>query len=486
MSNPGQTITQRDGGLGLSGTPGTRFLFVGCSSGGSAGLSTHTSSTSLQTAQGGGPLVVAGSWSLDGANKEKGKSGPPIDVLKVAGSVAASNSAITKSGSGPTVTVSGNANCFYSAIVTPVVGGVLGTGTFKYSLDGGQFYSEVLTIPTGGTYVIPNSGLTLTFPAGTYVAAETYTFTTIPATYNLSDLTAAWPTLMAAYDRWPVIVFTGHSATASAAAVLSAGIDVLCAQLVNGMRYPRVLMSTGEDVEATILSAFASVQTNLIAHFASKVPLKLFKASQGWGNPTLPFVYEAARRASMVGLGTNPAWVGLKDPNLYRVGVPVYDATKSGSALYDAKINAPCTYPGRAVNGKPLVYSTGFLLKSAPGSDFKHFQWGRVLDEISDAVQLRQQEWVNGNLEVMTDGTGRILPEAAKDLEQTVLGDIKRRIVNVVRDDGKRGWTSGVPKYEVDRTVDILTTGLLKSGSKAVPLANTEQVATEIGFATQI
>ena len=153
MANPGQTITRRDGGLGLSSRSPTRFLFVGCSSGGVAGLSKHTSSTSLRTAQTNGPLVECACWVLDGASKESGKSGPPVDVLKVSGSVVATNSAIEKSGTGPTITVTGNANDFYSVIVTPVVGGALGAGTFKFSLDGGQNYSEVFTIPAGGTYV---------------------------------------------------------------------------------------------------------------------------------------------------------------------------------------------------------------------------------------------------------------------------------------------------------------------------------------------
>lgn len=486
MSNPGQNITRADGGLGLGSPIGPRFLYVGCSSGGSAGLSTHYSSTTLRTNQLGGPLVEAGSWALDGASTEVGKSGPSIDVLKIAGSVAATTSAIVKSGTGPTITVAGTPNDFYGVVITIVLGGALGTGTFKYSRDSGQNDSEVYTIPGGGTFAIPDTGLTLTFPSGTYVAGELYVFATTPATYNLSDLQSAWETLVAAYTRWPVIVFTGHAASASAAATIAAGADTLLGQLVSGCRYPRALMSTGIDTEANILSAFASVQTNLISFFAGQVPLKLFKSSAGWGNPSLPYVYEAARRASMVGISTNPAWVGLKDPNLFRVGIPTYDATKSGSALYDAKINAPCTYPGRTQNGKPLVYSTGYLLKSAPSSDYRHFQWGRVIDELSDVIQLTQQDWVNSNLQVATDGTGTIAPDSAAALEAVVNAKIKRRLVNVTRDDGQRGHVSGVPKYTVDRTVNLITTGLLKSSCRAVPIGNVEQIATEIGFATQI
>ncbi len=67
-----------------------------------------------------------------------------------------------------------------------------------------------------------------------------------------------------------------------------------------------------------------------------------------------------------------------------------------------------------------------------------------------------------------------------------MLSKIKERLVDVTRDDGKRGHVSGVPKYTVDRTVNLLQTGLLKSAAKAVPVGNVEQIATDVGFATQI
>ncbi len=47
-----------------------------------------------------------------------------------------------------------------------VTAGGLGTAVFQYSLDGGSTYSANVTIPSGGTYVLPSTGVTLQFLSG--------------------------------------------------------------------------------------------------------------------------------------------------------------------------------------------------------------------------------------------------------------------------------------------------------------------------------
>lgn len=482
MGNPGQTITRKDGGLGLSGTIADRFLYVGVASSvlvAANALVTFYDSGTLRSQLVGGPVVEAAAWELDTTKR-------PVDVLLTGGTVAAANSAVTHSGTGPTVTIAGTAVNAFDATLTIRKGGILGAARFRYTLDGGESYSEDLTVPAGGTFLIPGTGITVTFPSGTYVADETYAFTTTPATYNSSDLTAAWETVLASHTSWPVVVFTGHSASASAGATLGAAIAGLLGQLVNQFRYCRGIVSVGKDTEANVLTSWATVESPLIAAFHGQVRIAN-GAAVGAKAPRVPYIYEAARRAAAVGLSTNPAWVGLPDREaLGKVYDPSYDADKAGSALYDAKINAPRTFPGRWNAGHPEVLPTGFLLKSPPSSDYRHWQWGRVIDVFSDTVQLTQQNWVNGNLEVMTDGSGRIEAAAAKGLEAVVLAKLEERLVKPIRDDGRPGHISGAPVYQVDRTNNILTTGLLRSSGKAVPLANVEQLAAELGFATEV
>ncbi|MGB6161489.1 MAG: glycosyl hydrolase family 28-related protein [Pseudonocardiaceae bacterium] len=57
--------------------------------------------------------------------------------------------------------------------------GLLGTSTFRISLDSGIGWSGSRLTPTSGSYVIGSLGLELTFAAGSYVKGDVYTFTTV-------------------------------------------------------------------------------------------------------------------------------------------------------------------------------------------------------------------------------------------------------------------------------------------------------------------
>lgn len=75
----------------------------------------------------------------------------------------------TKTGTG-NVTVSGTPLDAYELIVKIVDSGARNEATFKYSLDGGDTYTAKITVPTGLTYVIPDSGITLSFTEGVETA----------------------------------------------------------------------------------------------------------------------------------------------------------------------------------------------------------------------------------------------------------------------------------------------------------------------------
>jgi hypothetical protein len=87
------------------------------------------------------------------------------------------NSAVTPPGAGtpPAVTVAGVPKGVYAGRVKVEVGGALGVATFKVSFDGGTAWSAVA--PTAASHALVAQGLTLGFAAGTYVAGDTYTWT---------------------------------------------------------------------------------------------------------------------------------------------------------------------------------------------------------------------------------------------------------------------------------------------------------------------
>jgi len=188
---PSATETVRDFGLGLSSPASMLPVVCGVSSLGStaalgtaAALEFYSDLQTLRDARGEGPAVETAANILDQGGGPIGFIGmdPTIPAanapIYATFSVAGTNGAVTKVGTGPTITVAGAPQGHFSMRIAITLGGVLGTSTFRWSTDGGTTWVEqgILT-PVGGTYLLGSTGITATFPAGTYVLADTYSWT---------------------------------------------------------------------------------------------------------------------------------------------------------------------------------------------------------------------------------------------------------------------------------------------------------------------
>src|SRR6478736_92946 len=195
---PAFTTTFQDGQLGIPASPVEVPLIVGISSAGTvATLYDFTNPNTALSTLGYGPLTECGLPVLE-------VSGRAL-FLKLTGTVAAVNTSVTATRFGSsvgTVTVSGSAYRDYRArVVITETTSALGSGKFKVSLDNGNTYSEEITIPSGGTYTIPNSGLTITFnlQSGTpdFEAGDVHTFSSTCAHWNTTNLSAGITALLA-------------------------------------------------------------------------------------------------------------------------------------------------------------------------------------------------------------------------------------------------------------------------------------------------
>lgn len=473
MALPGVTQTVLDGQLGVSSsTGGPPPVFFGASSLGTANtLYSFAKPSDVISTLGDGELVEALCHTLAIA-------GGSVHAFKTAASVAAANTAVAQTGGGPAVTVAGSATNHFSFVGTIVLGGALGTATFTYSLDGGKNTSAVLTVPAGGSYVIPGTGLTLTFPAGTYVADEVYTFTSTPATYNSSDLTAAITAAINANEVWSFAVFTGYSATASAAATLFSSIDTHMTSLANGFKYLRTLMSTGADAVNDVNTAFDAVSSRRIGLWYSRARIPTVNAKVGWGNPLLPFLYAVAARMAQIKASTSPGWVELG--GLDGVTEPEFDERQAGESLHNHAINAPTTYIGRSG-----IYTTNGLLHSPAGSDFKYVQWGRITDIASLLTYQGVLPSTNSSPRTLTDGSGKIDPRDAARIDTRVQGKLDTGLIDPITDEGTKGYVSAV-QFATDQTNDVLTSSIIQGDTRIVPRAQAERIITTIALTQQV
>lgn len=120
-----------------------------------------------------------------------------IYAVPLPADIAGEISEVKHTGTGAgTVSVTGSPNNAYDMVVEIVTSGNTNDGTFRYSIDGGNNFSDELTVPLSGTYELTGTGLTLKFTDAeadgqSFVEHDAYAFsTTAPAMSNASVLEA--------------------------------------------------------------------------------------------------------------------------------------------------------------------------------------------------------------------------------------------------------------------------------------------------------
>ncbi|MEE8306473.1 MAG: hypothetical protein V3R81_04360, partial [Gammaproteobacteria bacterium] len=244
MAIPNQTISIQDPGLGLVEPAQNIPLIMGTSSTGTDDAVVQLETIGAAIAEfGNGPMV-------EFVTRQLLVSGGPVLAMKLLASTVGVNGAETQSGTGPLITIAGAPFDSYDAVVTVVVGGILGAGTFTYTLDGGTSVSGVLVIPAGGSFPIPETNITITFPAGTYVAAETYSWTSTEPLNTTSDIAAGFTALGLLNVTYDYITLSTTFATAAAAAAQFTANGAHAATLFNDFEYTRILQDSGPDDDA--------------------------------------------------------------------------------------------------------------------------------------------------------------------------------------------------------------------------------------------
>ncbi len=475
---PSQTIAVRDGGIGLSAL-GTIFpLVIGpCSGGVASTLYLSTNQNSLRDTLGQGPAVELALPMIT----ERGG----VLVLKTPASTAGAAGSVTKtsaSTSTGTVTVAGAAYDAYQVKIRIKLTGALGVARFDYTLDAlspSPTYGEELTVPSGGTYAIPGTNLTLTFVPGAgpiiFELGDSHSFACTAPQYTTADLSTAWAAMLAALGQYVVeeCYFAGRSASASAAATMAATIATLMSSLEARKRWARAMMDCGADTSANVITSIVPFANNRVACVFGQADIPTLNPKAGWGVPRFPAAYALAERAAGADLSEN---LGRVASGSLRVLAITNDEGANQAFIESHKINTLRTY-----DGQTGIFSTNGFLKSAAGSDFLYWDFGRVIDRACRIVYDTQQLWLLRKVRVLTDGTGRLDPRDAVRLEAAVRAALKDGLLDPINAEGFPGHVSGL-EYVVDLNNNVLTTRQVKSTLRIVPLPPIESLATEIGF----
>jgi hypothetical protein len=476
MYPPGQNISVRNNGIGLLLSQAALPLIIGVTAGSVADtLYIYTDPNELRDEQLGGPAVEMALPVMQAAGG--------CLLLKTQASVAASNSSVTAapvaSATG-TVTVAGTPRDAYRVVIRIRLTGALGVAKFDYSLDNGRTRSETLTVPAGGTYAIPHTGLTLTFVPGAgpviFEVGDQHTFESTPAVYNTANLAAAITALLDQIGSRKIrqVYLAGKHATAVAAATMAAALATHMATLESLGYFARAMLDAGDDTVSNVRTEFASFADDRVAVVFGDADAVSLGSFAGWGVPTVPAVDLVAERAAGAVLSEN---LGRKASGaLTRVRAISHDEDKSTQFSESEKITTLRTFRGEA----GFFITTGFL-KSPAGSDFLYWEWGRVIDEFCETVKEGQDKWILANLRTRADGTGRLSPLDATRIEEAVRPALKARLLDPTNAEGLPGHVSAL-RYTVDRANNYLSTRTFRSKGAAVPLVPAQGVETEIGF----
>ena len=305
-----QTINVRDGGIGLP-DDGTIFpLVVGHSSLGTANqLYFSTNQNSFRDTLGQGAGVELGLPMI------RARGG--VLFLKVAASTAGAAGTVTKvptSTSTGTVTVAGAPFDAYQVKVRIKLTGGLGAGRFDYTKDAlcaTPSYSEEITIPSGGTYAIPGTNMTLTFVPGggpiLFEAGDTHTFACTAPQYTTSDLATAVTALLLALGSYIIedVYFTHRAVSASAAATMASAISTHMSSLEARRRWARAMVDCGADTGANVIASIVPLAMSRVAFAFGTCDVPTLNPSSGWGTPRQSACFALSERAAGADLSEN-------------------------------------------------------------------------------------------------------------------------------------------------------------------------------------
>lgn len=271
MSNPdigSVSLNVQDGALGSRIGRGENICAVaGCAEKGPFTLGLFSKASSLVSLHGFGPAVEKACAFIE-------DTGKPVLFRRLTTSVAGSSSPVDEDFVLGTsvVTLTGTPRDDYEGRFEVMTGGTIGVVgiVFRYSLDGGRTFSPKIALGTAATYLIPNTGLTLNFGAGTLLLGDFALWYSTAPQWAASEFATLFNEFKALSQLWPLLCVVGPAA------------------------------KTDLDSLETQVAAYATVTKRYMRTITSaRVP---HRAARLTGNPTVTFA--AAGRTATRGTGS--------------------------------------------------------------------------------------------------------------------------------------------------------------------------------------
>lgn len=353
----------------------------------------------------------------------------------------------------------------YDIRVQILTAGGLGAGAFRYSLDGANNYSGSIGIPASGKYVIPDTGVVLTF-AGTFTVDDLYTGVTTPPGFANGDLTTALVALRASPLAWGFVHVVGTPSSAANAVTLAGVVGVQTTAAEAEFRYVFALVECPQgESDATIAAAAASYVDARIGIVVGDVDL-ISPLSGRRQRRNLAWAYAA--RLSAIKLSSHPGQASAENN-----GGPL----KNVMALYRDERATPALDVARFVTAGNVVGEGYFITRgkmmASTSSDYQQVMARRVMDRAETVARSGFFQYVNKDLRI-DRATGFIDERDAQGIEANVNAKLEAALIS-------EDEASSVATV-VSRDDNLLSTSILNAEIEITPKGYSETIRVGIGF----
>lgn len=489
MSIPNVVLHVQDGGLGSSvpGAGGT-MVVIGCASSGSDFQPfSSTQPADFVSNNGYGPMPELAAFIANA-------TGNDVIAIKATSATPGSNSAVRTSRIGSStsvVTLSGAPNDSYYGKATVKTGGTIGVAgiIIEISIDNGRTVLATCNLGTASSYLIPNTGVTLNFAAGTLDTGDVFQWVSTEPLWSAAGVVSAIQSLYGMSTPFQDIWIVGGSTAASsgggpgATAADVATIDTAMTALFNKKRMHRAMVNmrdadwggTSAETEAAWMASLeaAVVSTSALRTGATAGHYNCISAiSQS--QMRRPLLFQAAARDSAVAIQVDLARVSdgslastPNSPPLVADGFIYHDEDRNPG------LDAARLLTARTIPGRPGWFITNPNTLAAPGSDFSLLQMGHVIDAATQIAYV----FFSGKLSdsVRVDSTsGKILEVDAQALEGGCNAQLRAGLIDP-------GAVSDA-FCTVNRTTNILSTKTLYVTVSVIPLGYLKTIDVTITF----
>jgi hypothetical protein len=464
MPLPDVTVNVVDGGLGLlpPSAAGLHAKVGVCSAGAVNEIVAVTDPAKVPELFGTGPLANALYDSFAAGSRL-------VYAVRANGDVAGAIGTITKQKTGQgDLTATGSPLDAFEVVVEIVDPGAKNVATFRYSLDGGDTWSQKITVPTGLTYEMPGTGVTLNFteyatdPPQSFLAGDRYSFKTTAPGASVSSINVAIDALLDSGYLYEFIHVVGASDEA-----VWAALDAKASAAADRYRYIHFLAEArgpagNETVDQWVAalmqdkSGFASTRVSICAG-------RLEISCSGTGR-----VIERngaglyAGRVSAIPVQQSPGKV-MEGPlpgvvDLRPVGINeghILALDEAGFVTF------------RRYIGLSGVYVTNGRMAAEPISDFRYVELRRPMDKACGLVRAAALRFEQAEI----DPTN--LEKSFTALEEQLSAALDTMVA-------AREIAAG--RVVVPRDQDVLATNTVRIKVRIVPMAIMRWIEVEIGY----